>query len=280
MMGASEWNRVGRGNRKMGIITFGLTFVLLAVLGPVPGRAQSGGTAGPGVGGGKPSIVLRMPDRPSGLRAASGIPPAGPRPWQAGLASLALPGAGQLWQGRKWGLGLLAGDLGLAAATVWTNAEGRDRQERYERFADAHWDRQRWLDYLACYESLTGEPWPHQHHTIPPEGTYDHDYYEMIGKYDQFAPGWDDWTALVSDPVQGTSEHRNDYLVQRQRANRWLAWSVTAGGLVFLNHVAAAAEAWLWGRTHDGPPRLRVGLRRGPGDASLWVLHLRLGSVR
>ncbi len=204
-----------------------------------------------------------------------------PRPGQAGLASLVLPGAGQVWQGRRWGFALVATDLAMAGSAVWTAAEGRDGQDRYERFADFHWDRQRWLDYLATYEMLTGEAWPHQHHTLPPEEVRDHDYYEMIGKYDQFAPGWDDWAAEVDDPVQGDSLHREDYLGQRATANRWLSWSVTAGGLIFLNHVVAAAEAWLWGRSHDGAPRLQVGLRHpDPGGPVLWTLHLRLGTGR
>lgn len=243
-MRARERASAGRRSRPNGIIALLFLFVLLVLPGPVSGQAH-------------------------------------PKSWQAGLASLALPGSGQVWQGRKWGVGLLAGEVLLAGAAVWTNAEGRERQDRYERFADDHWDRQRWLDYLADYEDSSGEPWPHQHHTIPPEGVEDHDYYEMIGKYDQFAPGWDDWEALGADPVKGTSAHRGDYLGQRERANRWLSWSVTAGGLIFLNHVAAAAEAWLWGRSREEAPRLRIGLqRRGPGERALWTLHLRLGSGR
>jgi hypothetical protein len=279
-MRVREQNRFRR-NLKNGIIAGLLPFVLLVVPGAVRLQAQTGGASGSGTGGGEQPVGLRALTGTVPLRMIAATPPAGPRPWQAGLASLALPGAGQLWQGRKWGLGLLAGDVLLAATAVWTNAEGRDRQDRYEHFADAHWDRQRWLDYLAYYESLIGEPWPHQHHTIPPEGTCDHDYYEMIGKYDQFAPGWDDWAALAGDPVRGTSRNRDDYLGQRLQANRWLSWSVTAGGLIFLNHVAAAAEAWLWGRTKDNTPRLQVGMRRrGPGDTPVWTLHLRLGGGR
>jgi hypothetical protein len=260
-MRAREGKRAGRGSFKNRIITLLLPFVLLMAPGAVRGQAQAGGAGS--------------------LRTAAAVPLGGPRPWQAGLASLALPGSGQLWQGRTWGFGLLAADALLAGTAVWTNLEGRDRQDRYERYADAHWDRQRWLDYLAWYQSLTGEPWPHQHHTIPPEGVEDHDYYEMIGKYDQFAPGWDDWAARIDDPVRGDSSHRDDYLEQRLRANRWLSWSVTTGGLIFLNHVAAAAEAWLWGRNREGPPRLQVSMRcRTPGETPLWMLHLRLGGGR
>lgn len=175
---------------------------------------------------------------------------AGPSPGKVALASLIVPGAGQIWTGRKWGWGLVAGDALLIGSALWAGAEGRRRQDAYEAFADSHWNRKRYLDYLTFYQGRTGTPWPHDHHTLPPPGVFNHDYYEMIGKYDQFAPGWDDWAALSGSLVAGTSLRRARYVDMRWRANRYLKWSLTAGGLVFLNHVFASVEALIWGIRH------------------------------
>jgi hypothetical protein len=169
-------------------------------------------------------------------------------PGVAALTSLVIPGVGQIRQGRKWGWGLMATDLLLIGSGVWARSEGRERQDKYEGYADRHWNRQQYLDYLDYYLGQTGTPWPHDHHTLAPPGVFSHDHYEMIGKYDQFAPGWDDWAAMGSTLDEGTSTHRTSYLDMRWRANRYLKWSLTAGGLVFLNHAFAAVEALIWGK--------------------------------
>ncbi len=167
--------------------------------------------------------------------------------WKAALASLVVPGSGQIWTGRKWGWGLVAAEAALVGGGLWARSRGRDQQRGYERFADLHWDRNRYLDYIASYEAITGSPWPYAHHNLPLAGVHNHDYYEMIGKYEQFAPGWNDWSAGYDVLYRGLSANRDSYLHQRLVANRYLKWALTAGGLVFLNHVVASAEALLWG---------------------------------
>jgi hypothetical protein len=184
----------------------------------------------------------------------------GPTTAQAALASLVLPGAGQIWSGRKWGWGLVAVEGVLVGSAIWARSEGRERQEAYEDYAELHWDRQRYLDYLTGYLAATGTPWPHDHHTLPPTGVRNHDYYEMIGKYDQFAPGWDDWGPDAPSLVDGSSLHRSRYVDARWRANRYLKWTLTAGGLVFLNHALASVEALIWGRRRDNR-QVSLGLR-------------------
>jgi len=185
-------------------------------------------------------------------------------PGRAALMSLLLPGWGQVAQGRRWGWGSMAAEALLAGAGIWAHAEGIDRRADYQRFADLHWGRARYQDWVTGYPALTGEAWPYDHHTLPPPGEEGHDYYEMIGKYDQFAPGWDDWTPEADRPWLGDSPHRRDYLVQRRDANRYLKGALTAGGLVFLNHALTSLEALIWGRAQQ---RLRAAplVRSGPG---------------
>lgn len=184
----------------------------------------------------------------------------GPTTAQAALASLVLPGAGQIWSGRKWGWGLVAAEGLLVGSALWARSEGRERQGGYEDFADRYWDQQRYVDYLTSYQVATGTPWPHNHHTLPPVGVRNHDYYEMIGKYNQFAPGWDDWSPDAGSLVDGTSLHRSRYVDARWRANRYLKWTLTAGGLVFLNHALASVEALIWGRRTESR-QVSLGLR-------------------
>ena len=173
-------------------------------------------------------------------------------PWKAALASLALPGSGQILTGRSWGWGLIATEAVLIGSGLWARHEGRGLKGEYERFADLNWERDRYLEYLTTFESLTGSPWPHDHHTLPPADIRDHDYYEMIGKYDQFAPGWTDWHASWDVPWRGVSRSRERYLNRRFEANRYLKWSLTAGGLVFLNHLAAGTEVLFSGGEPSG----------------------------
>lgn len=168
--------------------------------------------------------------------------------WKTVVASLVLPGSGQVVTGRKWGWGLMAAEVALIGGSIWTRSEGRKRQDRYEHYADLHWERERYLDYLDLYQSITDTQWPYSHHTLPPEENRNHDFYEMIGKYDQFAPGWDDWRPSTDTPHQGISVTRHSYLNQRLVANRYLKWSLTAGGLIFLNHVTSGVEVLLWNR--------------------------------
>ncbi len=161
--------------------------------------------------------------------------------------------------GRSLGWGFIATEAVLIGSGLRARHKGRALKRDYERWADLHWDRDRYLDYLTYFESLTGSPWLYDHHTLPPAGERDHDYYEMIGKYEQFAPGWSDWRASWDIPWRGISRVREDYLGQRYRANRYLKWALTSGGLVFLNHLIAGTEVLFHKEgSRDRPPaRLR-----------------------
>ena len=218
---------------------------------------------------------------PSGLLGKALLLSNGPAPdnrapqaWKAALASLVVPGSGQIWTGRRGGWGFVAAEVVLVGGGVWAGSRGRGRQGEYERFADQYWDRDRYLEYIATYEAVTGSQWPYDHHTLPPDGTRCHDYYEMIGKYEQFAPGWDDWSAWYDVSYRGKSTHRDSYLQMRLEANRYLKWALTAGGLVFLNHVAASAEALVWGLRGGERPKGRSSVGTSPWKAALSSLLL------
>lgn len=80
-------------------------------------------------------------------------------------------------------------------------------------------------------------------HRLPVHG--EQQYFELVGKYDQYAYGWDD----KSGSGDGWSDYRQRsqrfdfYAGMRGRANDFYSSSQTAVMLVILNHVLSAVDA-------------------------------------
>jgi len=112
------------------------------------------------------------------------------------LLSAALPGAGEISMGHWWrGLPLVAADVATWLGYVHFDREGNDIREAYERYADENWSENRWQDSLTVTRFYDeNAPWncdcspPY----IPPDEDL-REYYENLGKYPQFFPGWADW---------------------------------------------------------------------------------------
>jgi hypothetical protein len=79
-------------------------------------------------------------------------------------------------------------------------------------------------------------------------------YYELLGKYDQFVAGWDDLTfADTGNPVTAYteidsvekvhSELRLDYETRRDDSNKHLKRASNIAGLILVNHVISAIDA-------------------------------------
>ena len=150
-------------------------------------------------------------------------------PAKAFALSLLIPGAGQLYSGRKTGLVFSAVDLGALATSIVYKQKGNDRKAASLVFADAHWDSLRCapdcLDPNIGTEQL-GEPGSQQ-------------YYEQIGKYNKFQEGWDDFTAGAS----GLSVNRETYVSMQHNMNRAYKHSDWALGIILLNHFVSAIHA-------------------------------------
>ena len=172
------------------------------------------------------------------------------------LLSAVLPGAGEMYAG-SW----LKGSLMLVAeAALWYgyvsfNHRGDEIEDEFHAYADEHWSRQRWE---ASYDPSHGAT-----HSLPDTKTQQ--YYEMIGKYDQFMTGWDDYVeggphlTPNRDYYEGL---RHDSNIQFRRAttcvmfsmgNRILSVFDTAFTIRKLNRQAEAG--------------LRVGMDRINGEA-------------
>jgi hypothetical protein len=105
-------------------------------------------------------------------------------------------------------------------------------------------------------------------HVIPYFG--EQQYYELIGKYFQYAPGWDDYTYDPdADPRDVMPEDAKfyTYAIDHAAANDDLRRAKTLGALVIINHFAAAIEAAVVARLHNKRIRPSMSLLQGPsGD--------------
>jgi hypothetical protein len=216
------------------------------------------------------------PDAPPIAPSAS---PDAPRrsPVLAGALSLVLPGAGETYAG-SYLLG--AAFLALEAAgwffAIRYNGRGDDATISFQNYADAHWSVVRYAQWLNSYaknfdgseDRLTQIPidlatpglsdwqrvdWgtmnkvesaiPVFSHRLPTHG--EQQYFELVGKYDQYSYGWDD-KVTISD---GWSDYRtisrnfHDYSLQRDDANSLYKTASTFASLIVVNHVLSAADA-------------------------------------
>ena len=74
-------------------------------------------------------------------------------------------------------------------------------------------------------------------------------YYEMIGKYEQFVWGWDDVQALTDST--GKSENRLAYEDMRHDSNTYLKRAGYAAGFILLNHIVSAIDASIAARARS-----------------------------
>ena len=222
-------------------------------------------------------------------------------PGRAMMMSLVVPGSGQFYVGNKVKAAAFLGIDLIALLTWNKNAmEGEERTLAYQDTADLHWDFMRWLTTASYYQPPIwegieiGTDGSHQleffvdmdddnrpevfgntkdhgdrlyqliSHPDSSAHVYvkkNHEYYENIGKYNQFFSGWDDADPYNADIVErksGTliakSPHRSRYLNMRDDANRFKQIASYAISAVMFNHVVSAVDAIFstaqWNRDH------------------------------
>lgn len=184
---------------------------------------------------------------------------------KAFIMSLVVPGSGQYYVGSKTKAAIFFGieALGWIGHITYHN-KGDDNISILNAFADLNWSRTRYADYLwinwqtrdddSAY-NFPGDPssgFFFGHH-LPDSPTQQ--YYEMIGKYNQFVYGWADVTPLLgSDPTAHTtaySQMRMDYEDMKLVAEKNYDRATTSLIVIMLNHVASSVEAALAARGHN-----------------------------
>ena len=193
----------------------------------------------------------------------------GKSPRRAFLYSTIVPGAGELWAGSRKRAALFFGleVIGLGMYLNW-NSEGNDLEDEFRLRADGEWNPWDYLGWrgsrnsrfsslthaLPCSSYVASAP----SSTSVPDAIADcpdrdvQQYYELIGKYDQFIAGWDDIvdpdgnrvTAAAVDSAENFhSELRLTYEVDRNDSNKLLKRASNMLGLIMVNHVISAIDA-------------------------------------
>jgi len=200
------------------------------------------------------------------------------------ITSLVIPGFGQfLNQSPWWKTAIFVGVevVGIAGYVTWTN-KADDITKEYENWADDHWDMESWVNGSAILLSdIQSNGYPDvndvridgSHHiTIIVNGKYesshilldnsnidytelrDWDFYEGIGKYDQFSAGWDDandWEIVYKNIKDGEDElivmtpNKQHYLDLRNDSNILYKNAKFAASVLLFNHIFSALDA-LW----------------------------------
>ncbi len=183
-------------------------------------------------------------------------------PLLAGIFSLVIPGAGEIYTEEYWKAAIfVALEAGLITAGLIYDKKADDKTVDYQNYADDYWSVVRYAEWMNEYKGMNIEinsdesllPWERVNwiqlneaerqidgfsHTLPPYG--DQQYYEQIGKYFQYSSGWNDYTS--GEYNSQISPNFTFYSSERGLANDYYN---TASKLVigiYINHFLSALD--------------------------------------
>lgn len=181
--------------------------------------------------------------------------------FRAFLYSLVIPGAGQLYTGSKTKAVMFFGFEALTwAGYVTFQGRGDDKTAEFEAFADIHWGEIRYSQFLfdnwGVYDDDSvldnNDNLLFTHH-LPDTKTQQ--YYEMIGKYNQFVFGWDDVDSTIPRHPdylgQAYSANRQKYEDMRGDANKMYGRATASIVAMMANHLISGIEAALAAKSHN-----------------------------
>ncbi len=203
---------------------------------------------------------------------------------RAFLLSALVPGLGHWYAGsKKRGLAFLGAEAALVGLWAAWKGKGNDLEEEFRTVADEHWDPINYLVWRDSPESKNSSithalpcssevidvyiparrEWKNQLRSGEKPDALDRSavfggcassqiqqYYELIGKYDQFVAGWEDLVdshdnkpAEIDSVENFHSDRRLRYEDQRDESNRFLKRASTISGVILINHVISAIDA-------------------------------------
>ncbi|MBV6479251.1 MAG: hypothetical protein HGGPFJEG_02022 [Ignavibacteria bacterium] len=184
-------------------------------------------------------------------------------PYLGALFSGIIPGTGEFYAESFIKAGIFfAIEAGLWTAYFVYDNKGDDQTDYYQNFANENWDVYKYAGWLKDENfqgsegidlSANKDVLRHQvnyceslnfSHQLPPYG--DQQYYELIGKYQNFVPGWADADLSVVNRNNYGSYKTNmftSYSYDRQQANDYYNKRSTASTLIIVNHLLSAADA-------------------------------------
>jgi len=167
---------------------------------------------------------------------------------KAFLYSLIVPGSGEFYAGSKIKAAVFLGlDVALWAFLLNYQGKGKAKEDDYEAFANSYWDKDDYLDWWALLPDTVKEKYTH---TLPNERNQQ--YYEMIGKYKQFAWGWVDYEGeLETDGTPKPSPLWDDYINQRKVSNDFLNKAKYSAMFLLGNRILSAFDAALTAKRYN-----------------------------
>jgi hypothetical protein len=157
---------------------------------------------------------------------------------RAFVYSLIIPGTGEFYAGSKIKAALFFG-LDVTFWSLYFNyhKKGKNKEDEYIAFADKYWDEEKYLVWWGELDSTERNKYTH---TLPDE--HNQQYYEMIGKYKQFAFAWEDFNPNEADEDSMTP-YRDHYLGVREQSNSWLNKAKYSAMFSLANHILSAFDA-------------------------------------
>ncbi len=203
----------------------------------------------------------------------------------AGLSAI-LPGAGQFYNDDYWRSAIFATlEVAAIVTAVTYNTKGDDQTTSYENFANSTngWDVNKYAQWsvdnasrinpviqegdavLDIFDSNGDVVWSKLNDLETEIGHYyshrlapydDQQYYEMIGKYQQFNAGWADYKDSDYPPngyvyPQKVTATNSWYADERGKANSYYDVSNLAVKILVANHIISAVEAALSANSYN-----------------------------
>lgn len=197
-------------------------------------------------------------------------------PWLAAGMSLVIPGSGELYAESYW----KAAAFFAVSVTAWTvaytqNKKGDDQTQVFQRYADQNWNVRQYAEWTldhatsinpgvdltqhqgvlvgdtdvnwAALNALERDLGNWYSHTLPAFG--EQQYYELIGKYQQYYQGWADadetlttYNAIDAKLNAGGTQFTY-YSAERGKANDYYSTSSTAVTIAVVTHLLSSADA-------------------------------------
>lgn len=180
------------------------------------------------------------------------------RPGLSFMSSAIIPGVGQYYNGSlKKAVGFLAAEIGLLWGYSILQGNANDKVDEYETFANENWIYDAWI----ASGDTAGDGGGHNIIRNPNTGSpvKSKEYYENIGKYDQFNTGWVDVV-----PDEDDTEKRQKYRDIQQDANNLFSLATTVASTVMLNHILSAAEAVYTAKKLNDAASVKISLKAIP----------------
>lgn len=190
---------------------------------------------------------------------------------KAVLFSAVVPGSGQAYGGSFLkAAAFFVVEVATISGYVHFQNRGNDLENRFEADANSLWNEDEYWDWISVISSIDRQnmsalrEYEHQtfSHFLPEDKSQQ--YYENIGKYDQFVVGWQDFrnqflgndvsNLTIEDYQSGAyngedlttiSEQRNAYVDLRRQSNDNFKRATNMATLTLLNHVLSAIDAGL-----------------------------------